>query len=66
MKGEERAYRQILYRFTNKDIDKALGLVPSRERCEEEEERQGRGKRGGEERRRERREGRREQGRERS
>lgn len=32
MKGEERAYMQILCHFTDRDIDKVLGFIPSRKR----------------------------------
>lgn len=32
MKGEERAYMQILCHFTDRDIDKVLNSVPSRKR----------------------------------
>lgn len=32
MKGKERAYMKILCHFTDRDIDKVLGLVPSRKR----------------------------------
>lgn len=32
MKGEERAYMQILCHFIDRDIDKVLNSVPSRKR----------------------------------